>query len=75
MCDKSQCRDLKLLCFVGIVIDFQSPSYTVNERDGTAEVCVELSSGSLQRTVVAFLSTANGTALGKFYIVPLASSL
>ena len=47
------------------VIGFESGSTIVNESDGTAEVCVVLVDGVLQRTVTFLLRTLNNTALGK----------
>lgn len=36
----------------------------VNEGSGFVEVCAEIVEGTLERTVIVQLSTANGTALG-----------
>jgi hypothetical protein len=48
-----------------VVIGFESRSIIVNESDGTAEVCVVLVDGVLQRTISFVLETLNRTALGK----------
>lgn len=39
---------------------------SVNEGDGSAEVCVRLVSGSAPRTVTINLGTSDNTAVGKY---------
>ena len=46
----------------GISIGFELPRYTVNEGDGSIEVCAVLTSGSLERTVIFTLSTGDDSA-------------
>ena len=46
----------------GISIGFELPRYTVNEGDGSIEVCAVLTSGSLERTVTFTLSTGDDSA-------------
>jgi hypothetical protein len=53
-----------IIIISAVVIDLEFPSYTVNEEDGTVEVCAMLAGGSLGRTVVVTLSTRDGTAIG-----------
>ncbi len=48
-----------------VEIGLERPLYTVNETDGTIEVCAVLVSGSLERTVTVSLSTVDGTAKGR----------
>lgn len=48
----------------GIIIGFESGSAIVNEEDGTAEVCVVLVEGILEREVPLTLRTSNNTATG-----------
>ena len=50
----------------GVTIGVEVPSYTVNEGDGTIEVCAILVSGTLERTVTFTLSTEqNANAQGQ----------
>ena len=46
----------------GISIGFELPRYTVNEGDGSIEVCAVLTSGTLERTVMFTLSTQDDSA-------------
>ncbi len=39
--------------------------YNVNEGDGTAEVCVELTSGSASRSITINLGTSDISAVGE----------
>ena len=48
-----------------VIIDLEDPSYSVNEENGTIEVCAVITSGSLERSVVVTLATAEGTATGE----------
>ena len=49
----------------GVTIDLEDPSYSVNEENGTIEVCAVITSGSLERSVVVTIETAEGTATGE----------
>ena len=49
----------------GVTIDLEDPSYSVNEENGTIEVCAVITSGSLEKSVVVTLATAEGTATGE----------
>ncbi len=51
----------------GVVIDLELPSYTVNEANGTVEVCATIVSGTLERSVVVTISTSDGTATGESF--------
>ena len=44
-------------------VSFDEESYSVNERDGFIEQCVVLD-GQIQREVVVYLSTLDGSAKG-----------
>ena len=48
-----------------MTIDLEDPSYSVNEENGTIEVCAVITSGSLERSVVVTIATAEGTATGE----------
>ena len=50
------------LFIAGITVGFELPRYTVNERDGTLEVCVSLLDGSLERTVTLTLFSQDDSA-------------
>ena len=56
---------LHCLCCAGVVINIQSPSYTVIEGNRSIEVCAEIVEGTLERMVVVILTTSNGTASGE----------
>jgi hypothetical protein len=50
----------------GVTVGLEFPSYTVNERDGSIEVCAVLLDGTLQRTLMVNLSTQqNANAQGQ----------
>ena len=46
-------------------VGWTSTSYTANEPDRAVSVCVEITSGVIARSITAFYSTMDGTALGK----------
>ena len=48
----------------GVVINIEFPSYTVNESSVSVEVCAVIADGSLERSVVVFLTTLDGSATG-----------
>ena len=48
-----------------VSIGWTSTLYTSNETDRAVSVCVEIISEVIARTVTAFYSTTEGTALGK----------
>ena len=54
----------KLLHHLGVEINIEFPSYTVNEEDVTVEVCVLLASGTLARSISFTLTTSDGSATG-----------
>ena len=56
------CVKLTSFFILGISINFELPRYTVNEGDGSIEVCAVLTSGSLERTVTFTLSTGDDSA-------------
>jgi hypothetical protein len=51
-----------------VTIGLERPTYSVDEEDGTVEVCAVLLSGSLERTVSVTLSTSDGSAIGMILI-------
>ena len=55
---------LPFCSLTGVTIGLEEPTYTVNEGDGTIEVCAVLTSGTLDRTVTVTLSTSDGSATG-----------
>ena len=59
--DLCMCKNLFFI--LGISIGFELPRYTVNEGDGSIEVCAVLTSGSLERTVTFTLSTGDDSAI------------
>ena len=53
-------------------VSFDEESYSVNERDGFIEQCVVLD-GQIQREVVVYLSTLDGSAKGMIVLIQHAS--
>ena len=51
-----------MLLHTGVSIGFELPRYTVNEGDGSIEVCAVLTNGSLERTVTFTLSSRDDSA-------------
>ncbi len=50
-----------------MTVGLEFPSYTVNEGDGSIEVCAVLLDGTLQRTLMVNLSTQqNANAQGRY---------
>ena len=43
----------------------QQAAYDGSEANGSVMVCVELIDGELERIIAIYLSTTNGTAIGK----------
>ena len=56
------CRGHYFFFNIGISIGFELPRYTVNEGDGSIEVCAALTNGTLERTVTFTLSTQDNSA-------------
>ena len=48
------------------MITFEDPEYSVNEGNGTVEVCLLIIEGVLEREVVVTLSTSDGSAVGEW---------
>ena len=46
-----------------VVLSFDQPSYSISEAGTSIEVCVNLF-GAVEKTIVANLSTSDGSALG-----------
>ena len=56
-----------MLCTaVGIGIGFQMSLYSVSEAESSIEVCVELTSGEADITLLATLRSESGNAAGVF---------
>ena len=53
---------INIAFFTGVTIGVELPDYTVNEGDGSVEVCAVIVSGTLERTLTFTLSTQDGTA-------------
>lgn len=51
--------------FLGVVISFEMPEYSVSEGDGPLEVCAQIVEGSLEREVTVTLFTSDMSATGK----------
>ena len=51
-----------MIADVGVSVE--DPSYTVDESDGTVEVCVVLN-GTIERNVSVTISTSDGSAIGR----------
>ena len=49
-------------------IGFDPQFYSVSESDSYVEVCVEVLSGSTIESFTATVSTADGSATGKYYV-------
>lgn len=61
--------------WLGVVIDFEQPEYSVNERNGTIEVCAVIVEGNLQRNITVTLTTRDGRAIGKVLMYSQTSAL
>ena len=48
-----------------VTIGIEDPEVEVDEDAGTAEVCVRVLDGELNREVIVTLSTSDGTAIGE----------
>jgi hypothetical protein len=64
-----------ILSFLGVRIDFEQPEYSVNEENGTIEVCAVIMEGGLERNITITLATRNGTAIGKKAILYMHNAL
>ena len=53
--------------FVGVVIEFEQPEYSVVENNGSVEVCAVIVEGGLERNITVTIFTRNGMAIGKEY--------
>ena len=53
--------------FAAVEVSFEEVAYTVNEAAGSLSVCVEIT-GLLERNITVNISTANGEALGKYFL-------
>ena len=49
-----------------VTIGFEQTVYTVQEDDGSREVCVSLREGTLQTSVTVSVNTVDGSATGEF---------
>jgi hypothetical protein len=54
---------------VEIVVGFIEPSYTITESGGQQEVCAEIKSGNLSTSAAVQFSTADGGAIGNFFVL------
>ena len=54
------------LVSTGVVIGFELPEYSTSETLGTVEVTVLVVEGFLSRPIEVTLTTADGTASGKY---------
>ena len=61
-----------VLCVDAVEVGFTASGYTVSESEGSVMVCAEVKSGELTPSEVALLtlSTASGSALGKYAPTP-----
>lgn len=50
-------------------IEFTASLYSVQEADGSIEVCAELSGGTLQRNILVTFTTQDSTASGTFLLI------
>jgi hypothetical protein len=57
---------VSMTSFLGVGIDFEQPQYSVNEENGTIEVCAVIMEGGLERNITITLATRNGTATGMY---------
>ena len=64
---------LPLIIALGIIVDFERSSYSVEEDDVSVEVCVIIVNGTLERSITLSLSANNGTALGIKKVFPFGS--
>lgn len=56
------CHHHSSLC-TDIAVSFTSNTYSVHENEGYVRVCIEITSGLLQRAAIVYLSSLDGTAL------------
>lgn len=48
-----------------VVLSFNQPSYSISEGNVSVEICVNLT-GTLEKTIVANMSTSDESALGSY---------
>ena len=66
------CHHCSFLC-TDIDVSFTSSTYSVRENEGYVHVCIEITSGLLQRAANVYLSSLDGTAfkLSKQLSIPI----
>ena len=65
-CDRMMCVHAEL-CILVVQVGFENTSYLVAEDAGSVSVCVTVT-GQLARDIVVTLSTADGTAIGNYFL-------